>query len=131
MTEKQVEYDPHGLDPSEPGAKLDAGKIQADLLEDFGLALLAVADVATYGASKYSLGGWQEVKDGVRRYKGASWRHLLRKRYKTHDSSGLLHDAQVAWNVLAQLELKLRELRKQGRLQEAFLCKIDPEEMLP
>ena len=104
-----VERDPNGLDPHAMGAKLDAGKVQADLLEDFGLALLAVAEVATYGATKYSRGGWQHVEHGVVRYSAAKWRHALKGRYETHDrDTGLLHAAHEAWNALAKLELMLR-----------------------
>jgi hypothetical protein len=37
-------------------------------------------------------------------------RHLLQEPYTVRDEdSGLLHAAQVAWNALARLELKLRE----------------------
>lgn len=104
------EQDPSGLKPSDPGAKLDDGKVMADLLEDFGLALLEVAKVGTFGANKYSRGGWQHVENAVVRYNAAKWRHLLKGRYESHDpDSGLLHAAHEAWNVLAKLELMLRE----------------------
>jgi len=103
------EHDPHGIDPHAPGAKLDAGKIMAGVLEDFALALLAVAEVGTHGAQKYSRGGWQSVPNGEERYTDAGWRHALKGRHEERDQdSGLLHDAHKAWNVLAALELKLR-----------------------
>lgn len=103
------EVDPHGRRPDEPGAKLDAGKPMASLLEDFALALSAVADVSTFGARKYSRGGWQVVPDGITRYKDAKWRHLLNARHEDVDpDSGLLHAAHEAWNALAVLELKIR-----------------------
>lgn len=105
-----VESDPSGKAAHEPGAKLDNGKVQADLLEDFGLALLEVAKVGTFGAQKYSRGGWQQVDQGVVRYNAAKWRHALKGRYETHDKdSGLMHAAHEAWNALAKLELMLRE----------------------
>lgn len=105
MTDK----DPHGLKPHEPGAKLDDGKPMAGLLLDFGLALLEVSKVSTYGAKKYSRGGWQHVEDGENRYTDAMLRHLIAERYEEQDEeSGLLHAAQAAWNALARLELKLR-----------------------
>ena len=104
-----MERDPNGLQAGEPGAKLDAGKLQASLLEDFSLALIEVAKVSTYGAAKYTRGGWQYVPDGIRRYADAEWRHRLAKRHEETDPvSGLLHEAQELWNMLAKLELKLR-----------------------
>lgn len=106
------EKDPTGRRASDPGAKLDEGKILAGVLGDFSLALLSVAEVGTFGAKKYSRGGWQEVPDGETRYHDAEWRHLLRRRHEDLDpDSGLLHDAHRAWNVLAALELKLRKNR--------------------
>ena len=69
-----------------------------------------MAEVGTHGARKYSRGGWQSVPDALTRYKDAEWRHLLKSRHEEYDQdSGLLHDAHKAWNVLAQLELRLRE----------------------
>ena len=107
------ESDPHNLDPHSPGAKLDDGKVMAGLLEDFSLALWEVAKVCTHGAKKYSVGGWQFVPDGVERYKHAAWRHKLQKRYEEVDkASGLKHEAQEVWNLLAALELKLRAKRE-------------------
>lgn len=104
-----MERDPNGLRAGEPGAKLDAGKLQASLLEDFSLALIEVAKVATHGAEKYTVGGWQHVPDGIRRYADAEWRHRLAKRHEEMDpASGLLHEAHELWNMMAKLELKLR-----------------------
>lgn len=107
-----AQRDPHGLPASAPGAKLDADKLQAGLLLDFSHALEAVAAVATFGAKKYSPGGWLKVPDGQRRYTDALMRHLLTDAHgggNTHDEeSGLLHAAHAAWNALATLELALR-----------------------
>lgn len=105
-----VEEDPNGINQHEPGAKLDAGKPMADLLLDFGRALLSVAEVGTYGAHKYTRGGWQHVPDGVNRYTGALLRHLLQEKMEDMDKdTDLLHASHVAWNSLARLELLLRE----------------------
>lgn len=49
------------------------------------------------------------VDDGIARYTDAMDRHNL-EGIESHDDSGLLHAAQVAWNALARLELMLREL---------------------
>lgn len=104
------ESDPTGIGQHEPGAKLDAGKPQADLLIDFGRALLAVAQVGTYGATKYTRGGWQHVPDGVNRYTGALLRHIFKEKIEDFDpDTDFLHAAHCAWNALARLELMLRE----------------------
>jgi hypothetical protein len=62
------ESDPYGKDQHEAGAKTDEGKPQASLLLLFGKALRAVARVGTFGAIKYTRGGWQSVPDGINRY---------------------------------------------------------------
>lgn len=104
----------------EPGAKLDNGKPDASLLQYFPRALLEVARVGSYGQRKYTRGGWQYVDDGVTRYTAAMMRHFLAEQIEgTYDtdplaaelgySDELRHDAQVAWNALARLELRLRE----------------------
>lgn len=105
------ESDPTGRQANEPGAKLDAGKVRPDLvLDGFSLALLEVAKVATYGAVKYSENGWQEVPEGVKRYKAAGDRHRLRRTTESHDpDTELLHLAHEAWNRLAELELIMRK----------------------
>lgn len=95
-------------DLHEPGAKDDNEKPRADLvLGDFRNALTEVAKVGTFGAKKYSEHGWLSVPDGYNRYSDAMIRHYL-----TEDAidseSYLLHDAHLAWNALARLELRLR-----------------------
>lgn len=108
------ESDPNGIAPHDAGCKLDSGKIRAGLLEDFSLALLEVARVLDHGSRKYSPHGWEKVENGEGRYTDAAWRHLLANRHEDYDTdSGLLHSAQVAWNFLAVLELKLRRRRTQ------------------
>jgi len=107
-----LEKDPHGIGQHQPGSKLDKNKPVAGVLGDFGLALLAVAQVGTFGAEKYSRGGWQSVPNGVERYTDALWRHLLIEHAEIVDKdSGLKHAAHLAWNSLARLELMLREER--------------------
>ena len=106
-----AEIDPRGLKGNDPGAKFDAGKVRPSLiLNDMPRAILAVAEVGTYGAEKYSEGGWTHVDSGIARYTDAMDRHRLKEGIELHDDdSGLLHAAQVAWNALARLELMLRE----------------------
>ncbi len=108
-----TEADPHGLDAHTPGAKVDAGKPFAGLLGLFGRALLAVAEVSTAGAKKYTRGGWQHVPEGETRYTDALWRHLLQQGgdiSRRDPQLGTFHMAQVVWNALAALELHLRNL---------------------
>lgn len=103
-----------------PGAKDDGGKPDASLLQLFPRALLEVARVGTFGASKYTRGGWLSVPDGIVRYTAAMMRHFFKEVTEgTYDSdpscaeygfeNQIRHDAQVAWNALARLELQLQE----------------------
>jgi hypothetical protein len=95
-----------------PGAKADEGKPEAALLLDFSRALMAVAEVSTFGAKKYTRGGWQTVEDADHRYTSALLRHMFKAEQEDHDEeSGLLHRAHAAWNALATLELYLRNRR--------------------
>lgn len=105
------ETDPSGLLPNESGVKLDDGKNRLGLvLGDFSQALWEVGKVGTFGAKKYSDGGWLQVPNGQQRYLDALYRHLLYNQANPYDSqSGLLHLSHAAWNALAILELNLRE----------------------
>lgn len=104
------EFDPFGKGPHEGGVKMDLGKIMVDLmLRDFARALMAVAEVTTYGAAKYCPSGWTAVPNAVERYSDAKSRHLLKGHVDQFDEeSGLAHAAHEAWNCLAVLELELR-----------------------
>lgn len=98
-----------------PGVKHDADKpFVWDVIQGFSLAVEAVAQVGTFGANKYSLGGWEKVPDGKRRYSNAFFRHVLKDMQgeMVDPESGALHAAHAAWNALARLELILREERK-------------------
>lgn len=98
------------MDQHAPGAKLDQGKVRAGILLQFGGALNAVAEVCTYGAEKYSRGGWQHVDNGEERYTDAMMRHFLAEEREIADEeSGLRHAAHAAWNALARLEFMLKE----------------------
>lgn len=101
--------EPNGLNQHEPGAKLDSGKPLAAMLLDFAYALQEVVEVGTYGATKYTRSGWQEVENGEERYFDAMFRHLLASRHTKYDEeTGLMHLAHAAWNILATLELHYR-----------------------
>jgi hypothetical protein len=109
------EQDPTGRDPHTPGAKLDSGKppIVQGVIQYFPRALNAVAVVSKKGADKYCWKGWENVPDGITRYRDAMGRHILEESIEgPHDIKGgtqVLHAAQAAWNALAVLELMLRE----------------------
>lgn len=109
-----VEIDPNGKRSAEPGCKLDSGKIRMSLLKHFSRALIEVGKVSTVGAEKYTGGGWLHVENGEQRYADAAWRHLFALTDIDNGVGGTycLHEAQVIWNLLAALELKLR--RKQS-----------------
>jgi hypothetical protein len=109
------EEDSHGIAQHETGSKLDKGKPDASLLLMFGKALRAVSEVGTFGAVKYTRGGWQDVPDGENRYTAALLRHLLKEHYEEFDQDlPVLHAAQVTWNALARLELILRRKEKKN-----------------
>lgn len=109
------ETDPNGVDPHEPGAKLDSGKPMVGLvLGDFAQALNEVAKVGTIGAKKYTMHGWLEVEKGFDRYTDAMLRHWLAESTGEtfDDDTHMLHAAQVAWNALARLELLINTLKE-------------------
>lgn len=106
-----LESDPNGKNPHTKGAKLDAGKNRVGLvMGGFARALLAVGRVGTYGANKYTEGGWVEVPDGINRYTDAMLRHLMEEMagQERDADTQLLHAAHAAWNALARLDLMLR-----------------------
>lgn len=125
-----VGEDPRGLPRNAAGAKLDAGKAPMRLImHSMPRALFAVAEVARYGAEKYSVNGWLQVPDGINRYTDAMFRHALLEGIELRDKeSSLLHAAQAAWNSLARLELMLRVTDKS--LDEAILMLAATRSML-
>ena len=107
-----AELDPNGKSPHESGAKLDAGKLDFEIVfEYFATALEAVAVVAMSGELKYTRGGWRNVPNGLLRYRNAAHRHdLKRAKGETYDKDSKLHHvAHKAWNALAELELVLAQ----------------------
>ena len=113
-----METDPNGKQPHEPGAKLDAGKTCAfqGLLAYFPRACESVAAVSTFGATKYAWKGWETVPSGFERYSDAMVRHLIREGQGelTDPDSKFTHAAHTAWNALARLELKLKEMENES-----------------
>ena len=100
------------------GAKHDAGKVRAGLvLSDFPRALLAVGEVATFGAQKYAAHSWRTVPHAAERYHDAFVRHQLAAAAgeRIDRESDLPHAAHIAWNALALLELELSNDQDQQR----------------
>lgn len=93
------------------GIKHDAGKPRLGLvIGGFSNAMVAVGEVGTYGAEKYTDNGWQAVENGKERYTNAMYRHLMLEASgeQADSESGILHAAHAAWNALARLELILQ-----------------------
>lgn len=92
-------------DMHKPGIKADTGKLRFDLLPPQWLA--GLAQVATYGAKKYTDDGWRQVPKGVDRYYAAALRHLVAFRggETTDGESGIHHLLHAAWNCLAVLSM--------------------------
>lgn len=116
--DRRIEKDPFGKSPNDSGAKVDAGKTKVWLmLAGFSRALEEVAKVTTVGADKYTENGWVDVPDGKKRYMEAFARHMLAVGKGEVWDNGLggtncMHKGQMIWNLLASLELELRENEK-------------------
>lgn len=130
------EKDPNGKNAKEGGAKLDAGKPDpwSGLFDYFPRACLAVADVSSRGAQKYSWKGWETVPDGERRYGAAMGRHILYESIEGLYDTGpgglgkdVLHASQVAWNALARLELLIRRLDSERNKVDNVVKPVVPE----
>ena len=108
-----LEIDPSGLDQHTDGAKLDAGKTMWDLLPLD--ALEQVANVMTFGATKYTPNGWKYVDNAENRYYSAQMRHeVLKRRGDIWDKeTKLLHAAHAACNALFRLQLDLEKLKRE------------------
>lgn len=99
---------------SSGGVKNDAGKPRADLLPS--AALLEVAKVLNFGATKYADNNWRKGFSWSRLY-GAAMRHILaHKDGENVDSeSGLSHLSHAACCLLFLLEHELKGLGNDDR----------------
>jgi Domain of unknown function (DUF5664) len=110
-----TEQDPSGRALSEPGTKADQGKDLPWLFHTgFANALTEVVKVTTLGARKYTPNGWATVPNGSERYMEGFARHMNKlAKGEVFDTGpgglGTYHKAQMIWNLLASLELELRE----------------------
>ncbi len=89
-----------------PGKKDDSEKIRVELLP--AGALLEVAKVLTFGASKYGANNWQNVRP-IARYYAAALRHLFaRIRGQRFDpETGFHHLAHAACCILFMLSIEI------------------------
>lgn len=64
-----------------------------------------IVAVYTAGSKKYGDNNWQNLPNGLQRYKAALLRHLLcyEKGEEFDEETGCRHLAQVAWNAIAML----------------------------
>lgn len=107
--------DPNGLNTSDPGAKLDSGKLKAGIIFQFPRALRALAEVFHYGHAEkgYARGGWQQVDDGPLRYFDAFARHLLNFPINAVDFESRRKEIyHMFGNLAAVIELTERAIEK-------------------
>lgn len=84
---------------TEAGVKLDTGKPRLDLV--MPELICGVGEVLTFGARKYTPGGWKTVPQANERYLSACLRHLTAHMSgETNDEeSGLSHLKHAATNL--------------------------------
>lgn len=95
------------------GKKYDTGKPMVGTLTDvFSRALMAVGACIEFGTHKYpDPKNWQLVDNGIKRYRDAMIRHLLKYNagIEKDEETELPHLAHMCWNALAMCELYLKE----------------------
>lgn len=101
----------HQRNSNAEGKKFDEGKVRVDLIPTE--SLFAVAEVLTFGASKYGEHNWRKGMAWSRLY-AAAQRHMMKwNAGETHDEeSGKNHLAHACVNLLMLLsyEKSCREL---------------------
>ena len=70
-----------------------------------------IVRVYTAGAKKYGPDQWQNLPDGIKRYKAALLRHLVEfdKGNEIDEETGCRHLAAVAWNAIAMLHISKQQ----------------------
>lgn len=99
-----------------PSKKHDQGKPPVySLLEYFPDALIEVAKVNAFGATNHGWHTWHTIDNPLPRYASAQLRHEFAQcmGQPVDEESGLLHQAHVAWNALARLQLMLYQLKEE------------------
>ena len=101
------------------GIKYDGKKPRMELLPP--KAIVEVAKVLTFGATKYSPDNWKLLENLQTRYSGAALRHI----FATMDGEELdpeteyYHEAHAICCLLFKLEAKLEARSKEKRLRES------------
>jgi len=99
----------------EEGKKFDNNKLPLGIVitQQFPRALKAIAEVSLYGHEKYELDNdwdnFSRVENAEERYSNAMFRHYFEKNSNDLESFKS-HLSHAAWNLLAELEIKLRKL---------------------
>ena len=80
--------------------KYDKGKLRYDLLPPE--ILKELVQVLTFGAEKYTEGGWKEVPDAKKRYTSALFRHIeaWREGETIDKESGIHHLSHAMCNLV-------------------------------
>lgn len=70
-----------------------------------------IVEVYTKGSEKYGENTWQNLENGLQRYKAALLRHLVEfeKGNEVDSNTGCKHLAQVAWNAIAMLHYSKKD----------------------
>lgn len=105
---------PEAMDAVPHGGKDDSGKSNPGLLfQGCPNALKAVCVVLDGGAKKYSADSWQQVPDGIKRYRAAFERHKqevdLHGLWAVNPDFGLLHIDHMITDLLFIRELMHKE----------------------
>lgn len=91
--------------------KKDAGKPRMDLIPTS--ALKSLANVLTFGCSKYGENTWQEVE--IKRYKAALLRHFVAwvdDPLGKDEESGLYHSEHLLWNAMSINDWVVRNVNR-------------------
>ena len=92
----------------ETGMKFDTDKPMYNLIP--ANAIDELAKVLTFGAEKYAPNSWQDVPDGMERYRAALLRHAFAiQRGEIYDQeTGLPHSAHIMCNAAFITELQMK-----------------------
>lgn len=92
---------------TETGMKFDTDKPMYNLIP--ANAIDELAKVLTFGAEKYAPNSWQDVPDGLERYRAAMLRHAFAiQRGEIYDQeTGLPHSAHIMCNAAFITELQI------------------------
>ena len=101
-------------DESTTGLRYNEGKVRMDLLP--WDALEALAEHYTRGAAKYADRNWEKGMKWNKGCAGSLVRHLGKWSLgEDKDAEGFYHDVAMAWNALALVTYRLREIGEDDR----------------